>query len=89
MNGREWVGTTAELSHLTGDSPERVFARLRAYRSDLAGQDIVVVPVETRSGWRWLAVDGSRLGPTRKDARPGGFTRARRASTALLSSVTY
>ena len=61
MNGREWVGTTAELSHLTGDSPEKVFARLRAYRSDLAGQDIVVVPVETKSGWRWLAVDGSRL----------------------------
>ena len=61
MNGGEWVGTTAELSHLTGDTPEKVFARLRAYRSDLAGQDIVVVPVETRSGWRWLAVDGSRL----------------------------
>lgn len=61
MNGAEWVGTTAELSHLTGDSPEKVFARLRAYRSDLAGQDIVVVPVETRAGWRWLAVDGSRL----------------------------
>ena len=65
MNGRDWVGTTAELSHLTGDSPEKVFARLRAYRSDLAGQDIVVVPVETRSGWRWLAVDGSRFVPTR------------------------
>ena len=65
MNGREWVGTTAELSHVTGDSPEKVFARLRAYRSDLAGQDIVVVPVETKSGWRWLAVDGSRLADSR------------------------
>lgn len=57
----DWVGTTAELSHLTGDTPERVFARLRAYRSDLAGSGIVVVPIETRLGWRWLAVDESHI----------------------------
>lgn len=60
-----WVGTTAEISHLTGDTPEKVFARLRAYRTELASQDIVVVPVETKSGWRWLAVDGSRFSPSR------------------------
>lgn len=65
MGGGDWVGSTAELSRLTGDSPEKVFARLRAYRTDLADQDIVVVPVETRSGWRWLAVDGSRISTSR------------------------
>ncbi len=61
MDGREWVGTTAELSHVTGETPETVFAHLRAYRSELVRQDIVVAPVETRAGWRWLAVDASRF----------------------------
>ncbi len=65
MERGNWVGTTAELSHLTGDTPEQVFARLRAYRADLANQDIVVVPVETKSGWRWLAVDGNHLSSSR------------------------
>ncbi len=60
-----WLGTTSELSSLTGDSPERVFARLRAYRSDLADSNIVVVPVETEEGWRWMAVDRNRLNSTR------------------------
>jgi hypothetical protein len=56
-----WIGTTSELSNLTGDKPEKVFARLREYRSDLAGSNIVIAPVETKEGWRWLAVDRSRL----------------------------
>jgi hypothetical protein len=56
-----WLGTTSELSHLTGDDPQTVFASLMKYRSDLAGNNIVIAPVETQEGWRWLAVDRSRL----------------------------
>jgi hypothetical protein len=56
-----WLGTTSELARLTGDTPEKVFANLRAYRTDLAGSDLMVVPVETKEGWRWLAVDRNRL----------------------------
>ena len=65
MDGGEWVGTTADISHVTGETPEKVFANLRAYRSELVRQDIVVAPVETRAGWRWLAVDGGRLTASR------------------------
>jgi hypothetical protein len=61
MRDGGWLGTTSELSRLTGDSPEKVFANLRAYRTELAGNNVVVVPVETDLGWRWLAVDRSRL----------------------------
>jgi len=56
-----WLGTTSELSELTGDDPQTVFASLMKYRSDLAGNNIVIAPVETHEGWRWLAVDRSRL----------------------------
>jgi hypothetical protein len=59
-----WIGTTLELSRLTGDKPEKVSAFLRAYRSDLAGSNIVIAPVETKEGWRWLAVDRERLSST-------------------------
>ena len=65
MEGGEWLGTTAELARMTGDSPERVFARIREYRKELVRSDIVVVPVETRGGWRWLALDASHLAPSR------------------------
>jgi hypothetical protein len=60
-----WLGTTSELSTLTGDAPEKVFANLRAYRTDLAGSKLVVVPVETELGWRWLAVDRTKLSTSR------------------------
>jgi hypothetical protein len=60
-----WLGTTSELSSLIGDDPEKVFASLRAYRAELAGRDIMVAPVETKDGWRWLAVDRNRLSSTR------------------------
>ncbi len=59
-----WVGTTSELSRLTGDKPENVYASLRAFRSDLAQNNIVIAPVETKDGWRWLAVDWQRLTST-------------------------
>lgn len=57
-----WLGTTSELSSLTGDTPETVVTCLQAFRAELAGSNIVVVPVETKEGWRWLAVDQTRLG---------------------------
>ncbi len=56
-----WLGTTAELSTLVGETPGQVFACLRDYRSALADSDIVVAPVETKDGWRWLAVDRAHL----------------------------
>jgi len=56
-----WLGTTSELSSLTGDKPEKVFASLMEYRSDLAGSNIVIAPVQTKEGWQWLAVDRNRV----------------------------
>lgn len=59
-----WIGTASELSNLVGETPDRVFANLRAYRSDFAGNGLVVVPVETQEGWRWLAIDRHQLTST-------------------------
>jgi hypothetical protein len=56
-----WLGTTAELARLTGDDPRKVVASLLGLRSELARSNIVVASVETREGWRWLAVDKTRL----------------------------
>ncbi|HEY1197517.1 MAG TPA: hypothetical protein VGG32_02150 [Thermoplasmata archaeon] len=56
-----WLGTTSEISSLTGDNPEKVIACLRKYCPDLARDDIGVAPIETKEGWRWLAVDLHRL----------------------------
>ena len=56
-----WLGTTAELSRLTGDDPRKVVASLLGLRSELARSNIVVASVETKEGWRWLAVDKTRL----------------------------
>jgi hypothetical protein len=56
-----WLGTTFELSSLTGDTPENVVAHLKAYHSEIARSDIVVLPVETSNGSRWFATDRSRL----------------------------
>ncbi len=61
VRGGGWIGTTSELSDLVGEKPDRVFANLRSYRSDLAGNDLLIVPVETREGWRWLAIDRHQL----------------------------
>jgi len=65
-----WLGTTSELSSLTGDKPEKVFASLLEYRSDLAGSNIVIAPVETKEGWRWLAVDRNRLNSSHGSESP-------------------
>ena len=64
-----WIGTTSELSNLVGEKPDRVFSNLRAYRSDLAGNGLVVVPVETQEGWRWLAIDRHQLTSTAERTR--------------------
>jgi hypothetical protein len=58
-----WLGTTSELSSRTGDDPRKVVASLLGLRSELARRNLVVATVETQEGWRWLAVDRSRLGP--------------------------
>ncbi|MFZ0891977.1 MAG: hypothetical protein WB778_08275 [Thermoplasmata archaeon] len=64
-----WLGTTSELSRLMGDEPERVFASLLQYRSNLAENDILVATVEVEDGWRWLAVARSQLRSLRGESR--------------------
>jgi len=61
-----WLGTTSEISSLTGDDPEKVIQCLREYYADLANDDIAVAPVETKKGWRWLAVDLNRLASSQR-----------------------
>ncbi len=65
-----WVGTTSELSGLTGEEPRQVVASLLGLRSELAKNNIVVASVETKDGWRWLAVDRDRLDSTSGGAPP-------------------
>jgi hypothetical protein len=57
----EWMGTTAELSQRVGDDPERVFGTLIEHRIRFAEGGVVVAPVEVEEGWRWLAVDRTRV----------------------------
>jgi hypothetical protein len=64
-----WLGTTSELSRLMGDEPEKVFASLLQYRSNLAENDILVATVEVEDGWRWLAVARSQLRSLRGESR--------------------
>jgi hypothetical protein len=61
VRGGGWLGTTSELSRLMGDEPEKVFASLLEFRSNLAENDILVATVEVEDGWRWLAVARSQL----------------------------
>ena len=56
-----WLGTTTELARLTGEDPETVFASLLQFRPSLNQNNIVVATVEVEDGWRWLAVDRSKL----------------------------
>ena len=67
--GGGWIGTMAELSNLVGEKPDRIFADLRAHRSDLAECGLVVVPVETEQGWRWVAIDRHQLTSTAERER--------------------
>jgi hypothetical protein len=66
-----WVGTTSELSNLTGEEPRQVVASLLGLRSELAKNNIVVASVETKDGWRWLAVDRNRLDSNSGGGPPG------------------
>jgi len=61
-----WLGTTTEIAELTGDAPDRVIDSLRAYGPDLAKQEIAVAPVETKDGWRWLAVDLHKMASSQR-----------------------
>jgi hypothetical protein len=65
-----WLGTTSEISSLTGDNPEKVIVCLREYCSDLAKDNIAVAPIETKEGWRWLAVDLHRLTSSQRTENP-------------------
>ncbi len=56
-----WMGTTRELSELTGDDPITVFDSLIRYRTELASHDLLVANVRVEDGYRWLAVDRSRV----------------------------
>jgi len=60
-----WMGTTQELSKLTGDDPLTVFDSLLRFRSELVSHDVLVANVEVDDGYRWLAVDSRRIQGTR------------------------
>ncbi len=66
-----WMGTTQELSKLTGDDPITVFDALIRYRSELASHDVLVANVEVDDGYRWLAVDPRRIQHGGKGGAPG------------------
>ena len=57
----DWMGTTSELSHLTHEDAFALFDSLLRYRSELAAQGILIANVEVADGYRWLAVDRSRV----------------------------
>lgn len=58
----EWMGTATELSRRIGDDPDVVFGNLIEHRIRFAETGVVVAPVEVEDGWRFLAVDRSRVG---------------------------
>ena len=65
-----WMGTTRELSELTGDDPITVFDSLIRYRTELASHDLLVANVRVEDGYRWLAVDRSRVHSAGEPATP-------------------
>ncbi len=65
-----WMGTTRELSELTGDDPITVFDSLIRYRTELASHDLLVANVRVEDGYRWLAVDRSRVHSSAGSAPP-------------------
>ncbi|HEV2519060.1 MAG TPA: hypothetical protein VGX00_00355 [Thermoplasmata archaeon] len=71
-----WLGTTSDLCGLTGDDPRTVVASLLGMRSELARSNIVVASVETKEGWRWLAVDRARLSLSDSSREPAAPPRA-------------
>lgn len=56
-----WMGTTRELSRLTKEDALSVFDSVLRYRAELAENDILITNVEVEEGYRWLAVDRSKL----------------------------
>ncbi len=56
-----WMGTTRTLSDLTGDDPFQVFESLLRFRSELATSGILLANIELDDGFRWLAVDRTKV----------------------------
>ena len=56
-----WMGTTRMLSDLTGEDPFQVFESLLRFRSELATSGILLANVELDEGFRWLAVDRTKV----------------------------
>ena len=56
-----WMGTTRMLSDLTGDDPFQVFESLLRFRSELATSGILLANIELDEGFRWLAVDRTKV----------------------------
>jgi hypothetical protein len=56
-----WIGTTEEISQRIGEEPGVVVNRILQHRSALSGHGIMIAPVPVDTGWRWLAVDRTRL----------------------------
>lgn len=56
-----WMGTTRELARLTRDDPLTLFDSLLRYRPELAAHHLLVTNVEVEDGYRWLAVDRTKI----------------------------
>lgn len=67
----DWLGSLTQLSDQLGEDSFTVYSSLIRYRSALAQSGVVIAPVETEEGWRWLAVDRSRVNA---ETGPSEFT---------------
>ncbi len=65
-----WMGTTRELSRLTKEDPLSLFDSVLKYRAQLAENNILITNVEVEDGYRWLAVDRSRLRSSTGTSQP-------------------
>ncbi len=70
VEGGGWMGTTQELSRLTRTDPITLFDSLLRYRTDLAGEDILITNIEVEGSYRWLAVDRTRIRGTNEAPAP-------------------
>jgi len=56
-----WMGTTRELSELTGEDSFNLFDSLLKHRSELEESGILLTVIEVGDGYRWLAVDRAKV----------------------------
>ena len=64
----DWLGTTRELSDYTQEDPASLFDFLLRHRPELAENGVLIANVEFEGGYRWLAVDRSRVRVTTDDS---------------------